>query len=68
MALLSSSAVMPDFNLEWYSGKMDEVRIWDVAKTQAEIRSKMTAYVYYEPNLINHYSHSQGFQVQSKEM
>ncbi|MFZ7145607.1 MAG: LamG-like jellyroll fold domain-containing protein, partial [Bacteroidota bacterium] len=50
----------PDFNAAWYYGKMDEVRIWNVAKTQAQIRSQMTAYVNGQPNLINYYTFDHG--------
>ncbi|MBK6990223.1 MAG: hypothetical protein IPH33_19360 [Bacteroidetes bacterium] len=49
-----------EYNAGWYSGSMDEVRVYTVAKTQAEINQYRVAYVNGQPNLATYYTFDQG--------
>ena len=46
--------------MQWFDGNIDEVRVWNVARTLAEIKQTRVAYVYNNPNLTVYYTFDQG--------
>ncbi|MBK9320917.1 MAG: LamG domain-containing protein [Bacteroidetes bacterium] len=49
----------PDFGLNYFEGSIDEVRVWNVAKTLAQIKQTRVAYVYGAANLTTYYTFDQ---------
>ena len=51
----------PDWNGGWLNGSLDEIRMWDVARTQCEIQTFMNCEIATTPaNLVGNYHFNQG--------
>ena len=60
-ALIIGKDFLPDANRRFWNGKIDEIRIWNVAKTQAQVQAlKDSELVGNESGLVLYYNFNQG--------